>query len=199
MLSALFEAAKTVPADCRLLELSRRGGHLWVFHPAMTWQTAHDLGVNLAEQCNLHDIEVYPKHGGLHAVRLPGTKHPKSGIVYPAVDAESGELLDLPSVLPGLGSHYSALATAPTTSRPQSRQSLFDEPTFDRLVAALTPMTNVKVYAPGRAAAICPWHDDTHPSLYIKGRRFHCLACGVWGDEADVRRWVKSGTRPPAT
>jgi len=33
-----------------------------------------------------------------------------------------------------------------------------------------------------RGIALCPFHDDHHPSMGIKNNRFHCFACGEKGD-----------------
>ncbi|MCK5347625.1 MAG: hypothetical protein KAR20_29655 [Candidatus Heimdallarchaeota archaeon] len=30
--------------------------------------------------------------------------------------------------------------------------------------------------------ALCPWHEDTKPSLYCKKNFVHCFACGNSGD-----------------
>ena len=38
----------------------------------------------------------------------------------------------------------------------------------------------------GRHKALCPFHDDRHPSLRFKGNRFKCFACGVSGDVIDL-------------
>ncbi|CAN5583760.1 hypothetical protein BH23CHL5_BH23CHL5_24960 [soil metagenome] len=131
MLPALFDAARTIPENCRLLELSRRGGHLWVFHQATDWETAHEQGMTVAQHANLGQIEVYPKHGGLHALRLPSTRHPKSGKVYPAVEPESGELLDLPSLLPGISATFTSFSSRTSSIRRERTQGLFDEPSLE--------------------------------------------------------------------
>lgn len=33
--------------------------------------------------------------------------------------------------------------------------------------------------------ALCPFHDDTKPSLSVKGKIFNCFACGAKGDSID--------------
>ena len=38
----------------------------------------------------------------------------------------------------------------------------------------------------GRHKALCPFHEDRHPSLRFKGNRFKCFACGVSGDAIDL-------------
>jgi hypothetical protein len=37
-----------------------------------------------------------------------------------------------------------------------------------------------------RNKALCPFHDDRHPSLSFKGGRFKCFACGAGGDVIDL-------------
>ena len=34
--------------------------------------------------------------------------------------------------------------------------------------------------------ALCPFHDDRHPSLRFKGNRFKCFSCGESGDVIDL-------------
>ena len=34
--------------------------------------------------------------------------------------------------------------------------------------------------------ALCPFHNDTNPSLSFKGQRFKCFACGTGGDVIDL-------------
>lgn len=34
--------------------------------------------------------------------------------------------------------------------------------------------------------ALCPFHDDTHPSLSFKGNRFRCWACNSYGSAIDL-------------
>ena len=34
--------------------------------------------------------------------------------------------------------------------------------------------------------ALCPYHDDTNPSLSFRGQRFKCFACGTGGDVIDL-------------
>ena len=47
-----------------------------------------------------------------------------------------------------------------------------------------------------RHKALCPFHDDRHPSLRFKGNRFKCFACGESGDVIDlVMRYLNIGFR----
>ena len=34
--------------------------------------------------------------------------------------------------------------------------------------------------------ALCPFHNDRHPSLYISNDHYHCFACGEHGDVIDL-------------
>lgn len=33
--------------------------------------------------------------------------------------------------------------------------------------------------------ALCPFHDDRHPSLFVDDDHYHCYACGEHGDVID--------------
>jgi hypothetical protein len=196
-------AQQLSPQGNVLLEHSRRGGHLWLFHQVTTWDHAHASGVQLIQGTTLEGIEVYPKHGNPHGVRCPGTMHVKTGEVYPTIDPMTGEILSIdealaaitPIVLPAMELPTSA-ETAQDGSHP-GKPDRSDE--FLDLVAKLSQLTTVRVYRDNRGKACCPWHRDTHPSLYLKDHRFHCLSskCGVFGDVHDVRRYLNRGTLPP--
>ena len=38
----------------------------------------------------------------------------------------------------------------------------------------------------GRHKALCPFHEDRHPSLHFKNNRFKCFACGASGNVIDL-------------
>lgn len=41
-----------------------------------------------------------------------------------------------------------------------------------------------------KGKALCPFHNDTHPSLFIKKDFFHCFVCDAGGDQIEfVRRF----------
>ncbi|MGM9777933.1 MAG: CHC2 zinc finger domain-containing protein, partial [Prevotella sp.] len=45
-----------------------------------------------------------------------------------------------------------------------------------------------------RHKALCPFHEDRHPSLHFKNNRFKCFACGASGDVIDfVMRYLNVG------
>lgn len=180
------------------VEESARGGHVILFHHPAPWHTAAFIGEQLALEADLGPIEVYPRHAGLHALRVPGSRHIRTNEVYPALNLTTGEVLTamdalqrvVPITLPQM--HFKVMT-------PTGRSGPAPPGAFDDLVNALSSLTRVRVYADDRAIARCPFHDDRHPSLYIKGSRFSCLssACRCWGDLADVRRWIDRGILPP--
>ncbi len=43
-----------------------------------------------------------------------------------------------------------------------------------------------KIKITNKGKAICPFHDDHHPSLCFKNNRFKCFACGVGGSVIDL-------------
>lgn len=182
--------------DCVLFEYSRRGGHLFFFHHATHWHQSRSFGLQLAREAGLEGVEVFPKSGAINAVRMPGTVHPKTGERYPIINPHTGEALHLGAALAAIRSYelpQSQVVEASAVSR-KTDSSV----EFDRLVEALETLTIVTVYAPNRGKALCAWHEDHSPSLLIKNSKFHCARqdC-VWGDLADVERFIRYGTRPP--
>lgn len=205
----LAQLVKQYP-DCSFLEYSRRGCHAWFFCEEDDWRLVNAWGRQLVIEAELTEtLEIYPKHAGLHGVRLPGSPHVKDSVVYPVVDPETGERLELESVL-------SRMRPRPLPYLPiveEQRQEIptgnvFTEPGIDvpdectafwELIEALAPLTELRVYSEGRASGRCPWHDDRHPSFGVDGSKFRCFSdmCSVWGDIHDVRRWIERGIRPP--
>jgi hypothetical protein len=182
--------------DCVLFEYSRRGGHLFFFHQTAPWHQSHAFGQQLAEEAGLGTVEVYPKHGNPHSVKLPGTVHPKTGERYPIINPHTGEALHLGTALAAITPYELPPCEMVEASAVSHKAHSTEQ--FDRLVDALDCLTHVIVYAPNRAKALCPWHEDKNPSLLIKGGRFHCARpdC-VWGDYSDCVRFIRYGTRPP--
>ena len=80
------------PATC-LLECSRRGFHLWLLVEPAPWFVVQGWAKDLADAAGLTGIEIFPKGEGLNGVRLPLSRHPKTGQVYPVIEPASGELL----------------------------------------------------------------------------------------------------------
>src|SRR5579859_3886259 len=79
-LARSLEKAVVVP----YLELSRRGGHLWLFTPSIPGFQARRFGKQLLAECKLKGIELYPKQdrpgtGPGSLVRLPLGIHKITG------------------------------------------------------------------------------------------------------------------------
>ncbi len=98
------------------LELSRRGGHLWLFTPPLPGVDARRLGRQLLAEHKLEGIELYPKQDALRTgpgafVRLPLGRHRLSGRRYHFVTLagqplapsvrEQVKLLSRPDRVPG--------------------------------------------------------------------------------------------------
>ena len=45
-----------------------------------------------------------------------------------------------------------------------------------------------------RGKAVCPFHNDHHPSMSFKGGRYRCWSCGASGDSVDLVRGLFGGT-----
>lgn len=208
---ALLEYLHYHPVPNMLVERSRRGGHAFFFWKTpVPWQQANYFAEDLCSKIGIH-IECYPKHGHIHAVKLPGSVHPKTNLAYPALNLATGELrpaIDLlrlvePTLCPVTPEQCAENARCsnhpeqPDTSNYSANPN--GSPDFYDLVYELSKLTRVRLYSQDRGIARCVWHDDTNPSLYLKGRRFHCLSahCGVYGDALDVRRFIQFGTLPP--
>lgn len=92
-------AARLAPQGNVLLELSRRGGHLLIFGPPTDWRIVHAYGQQLVAEAGPGSTEVYPKFAGLHGMKLPGSVHPRSHRVYPAINPATGEVMDVRKAL----------------------------------------------------------------------------------------------------
>lgn len=172
---------------CTLLELSRRGMHLWIFIEPTSWNRAHAWGRDLATRAGVPDIEVFPKGDSLNGVKAPLTRHPKSGLIYPLIDPESGEIVDEPCAL--ISSRVPI--AIPDVLPPQRERRLHAKivnGSHNELVKEIERYTKLRFYGNDRAIGRCPFHDDRHPSLGIVGGFWKCFAgCGSGGLAAFCR------------
>lgn len=79
------------------LELSRRGGHCWLFFEPLPGETVRRFGKQLLEQYKIGKLELYPKQDVLTTgtgslVRLPFGIHRKTGNRYSFITAEGQPL-----------------------------------------------------------------------------------------------------------
>ena len=185
------------------LELSRRGGHLWLFTPPLPGLEARRFGHQLMREHNLEGIELYPRQDRLITgpgsfVRLPLGIHRKAQHIYHFITPsgqplaptirEQIRMLASPSIIP---QNYieSVIAKAPIPKRVQ--QSPPFEPNRDiskmtlseRLKAQISVLSFVSRYVEldERHAGCCPFHDDQVKSFSVNGEAnyWHCFAgCG---------------------
>ena len=60
---------------------------------------------------------------------------------------------------------------------------------FSMVKAAVTVRQAVDHYGlqvSRNSMALCPFHNDRHPSLYVSDDHYHCFACGEHGDVIDL-------------
>lgn len=79
------------------LEVSRRGGHLWLFTPTLSGKDVRQFGLQLIKEYDLGNIELYPKQDVLTTgvgslVRLPLGIHRKSGKRYHFINIDGNPL-----------------------------------------------------------------------------------------------------------
>lgn len=176
-----------------LLEVSRRGFHLWLLVEPSPWLAVQRWAVQLATRAGLRGIEIFPKGDGFNGVRAPLTPHPKDGHTYPLIDLATGELATdpwglitsrQPQVLPDLLPDLEPAPARPPIGRTDHRE----------LVAEVERHTRLRYYGPERAIGHCPFHDDRHPSFGVIGGYWRCFAgCGAGGLAAFRRHAAENG------
>jgi hypothetical protein len=185
------------------LELSRRGGHLWLFTAEpIRGRTLLAVGRALARKAQV-EVEVFPK--GEHAegpgslVRLPLGVHRVSGKRYPFVTPDGQRIAETPSeqvallgtvarVPAALLADLLAEAPAPSAPRPVFRAS----PVVEHL-RTLDIYDFVRRYVPltENGKGHCPFHQDEHMSFSVNrmGNYWHCFA-GCGGGDV-ISFWAK--------
>lgn len=61
-------------------------------------------------------------------------------------------------------------------------------------VSALEAAQHYGVQIDRHGRALCPFHDDHHPSMTFKGGRYRCWSCGASGDSTDLVKQLCGGT-----
>jgi hypothetical protein len=186
------------------IELSRRGGHLWLFTPHMTGTDTRKFALQLAKVHELPEgIELYPKQDELTTgvgslVRLPLGIHRKSGKRYhfitlkreplaPSIREQMAVLAQPKRVSPKYIQHVLASIKPEPLQRTEvifeRKKVSSDLPVSERIKRAVsvTEFVGRFVELDSRGRGLCPFHDDTHHSFQVNhGRNFwHCYAgCG---------------------
>lgn len=185
-------------------ELSRRGGHVWLFTPPLPAQDIRRFGHYLLKRHQLTNIELYPKQDQLvtgpgSLVRLPFGIHRLTGVRYHFVQADGTPLA------PTIREQIALLATPervphfivedilkrtpepnlPTPTKPfTGRKHVFVGNTpSERIKNRMSVLEFVGQYveldAHGRGR--CPFHDDQVRSFQVnaQGNYWNCYAgCG---------------------
>lgn len=178
--AGLVALAEELDPTSSLFELSRRGAHLWWLCPPTPWQHVRAVGRALIAECGL-DCEVFPKSAGRNGVRLPLTRHPQSGLVYPIIDPGTGEVRDTRELAMLRRQALPAVSMPPEPVGPPSRCKS-THGSFTDLWREMEAVTSLRQYGPERAIGRCPFHDDRRPSLSLLGGFWRCWAgCGEGG------------------
>jgi hypothetical protein len=196
-------------------EVSRRGGHLWLFTPPMTGQNIRRIGKQLLNEHEITGVELYPRQNRLTTgpgsfVRLPLGIHRKNGRRYSFITGEGTPLA--PTIREQV-----ALLSAPqrvpqpfldaVLARASDEQILFPTPSFtpqeitagkvsERIKAAISVHQFVSQYVvlDHRGVGLCPFHDDQEVSFQVHEERnfWYCYAeCGRPKGGSVIDFWMR--------
>ena len=182
------------------LEMSRRGGHMWIFFDqSIPGQIARAFGKNIIDSNDLGKIELFPKQDHLgdgpgSLIRLPFGIHRKDGQRYgfvtprgepiAATFADQIQMMSNPSTVeqPALDefiSQYKAFIPKPTFIKSEPVGSTLSE----QIKRSATVLDFVGEYVELSTAGrgLCPFHDDHHMSFSVNAEKnyWHCFSgCG---------------------
>src|SRR5690606_12079273 len=192
------------------LELSRRGGHLWLFTPPLAGMFARRFGHWLVSEHGLSGIEVYPKQDELVSgpgslVRLPLGIHRKTGRKYHFITCDGQPLaptirqqihlltspkpIPQPYILKGLANTLPTLQTRPT---PDFHPTIMptEDTLSERIKSRISVFEFVSQYVEldAKHTGFCPFHDDQIRSFGISeaGNYWYCFAGGGGGSVIEV-------------
>ncbi|HEY9078074.1 MAG TPA: CHC2 zinc finger domain-containing protein [Anaerolineaceae bacterium] len=181
-------------------EVSRRGGHLWLFLPKpVDGKSARLFGKNLLRQHQLHGIELFPKQDRLSdgpgsLIRLPFGVHRKTGKRYGFITEERKPLaptlqeqiriLGAPVKVPEAFMNDLLVRTPPEPQAPVLL-SVGDPktPLSERIKNSVSVYDFISRYIELSPAGrgLCPFHDDHALSFSVNAEKnyWHCFAgCG---------------------
>ncbi len=197
------------------LELSRRGGHLWLFTPPLSGHHARKFGKQLLRENHIEGMELYPKQERLTTaapigslVRLPLGIHRAANPPqrYPFITLDGEHLADnltmylaifaRPDRVPA-GFIDQKLALAPEMKpRFLARKDSTETELEDRIRSAISTYDFVSQYVEltptGRG--YCPFHDDQRMSFSCnkEGDYWHCFAeCGRPKGGDLIHFWIR--------
>lgn len=198
------------------IELSRRGGHVWLFTPPLSGVDARRFGKQLLAEQSIEDVELYPKQEKLITgpgsfVRLPFGIHRKTGRRYHFVTLtgeplaptirEQIAVLAAPERVPQpFIDHILAVAPAakpvfPTLAYRGKNVIVGDTPS-ERIKNRVSVYDFVSQYVEldptGRG--YCPFHDDAKMSFGVnqQGNYWNCFAeCGKPSGGSVIDFWMR--------
>jgi len=194
------------------LELSRRGGHCWLFFEPLSGETARRFGRQLLEQYGVGKLELYPKQDRLMTgvgslVRLPFGVHRKTGKRYPFITPD-GDLLapTIQQQLALLAAPFQVphsyiertLAKARPSSPPEERSfpkatGISGEYVSARLKSAVSVQDFVSrfVQLDQRGKGLCPFHDDRIQSFQVNDEQNYWSCYAGCGGGSIIDFWMQ--------
>lgn len=186
------------------LELSRRGGHLWLFTPPTSGGNIRQFGKQLIHHFNLpQTLELYPKQDQLVSgpgslVRLPLGIHRKTGRRYHFITPKGDPLaptireqlavLSQPARVPqdyidGLLAQAPEAPNHSPTRTFTKRSAVTGETLSETLKGSINVLEFVSQFVAldEQGRGHCPFHEDQHQSFQVnvQGNYWHCYAgCG---------------------
>lgn len=197
------------------IELSRRGGHMWLFTATLSGKIVRKFGLQLIKAHDLGGIELYPKQDVLTTgvgslVRLPLGIHRKSGKRYYFVTLDNKPLaLSIRQQMTILTNPHRVPADYIKEVLSQIEVLPSTPPTFEKITAkdgtslserikrsiSVVEFVGRYVELDSRGRGLCPFHDDHHHSFQVhSGKNFwHCYAGCGGGSLIDFwMKWRKS-------
>jgi hypothetical protein len=195
------------------LELSRRGGHLWMFFDKqVSGHQARKFGRGLLTAYRIEGLELFPKQGNLgegpgSLIRMPFGLHRLSGRRYGFIAPDGEPLaptmqvqiyaLTAPQVVPEVAFEaYKTCAPSMPKTDYYMRSEEVTGALSERIKSSITVLELVSQYVdikPSGSGGIgrCPFHDDHKPSFGVndEGNYWHCFAGCGGGSVIDF--WMK--------
>jgi hypothetical protein len=218
---ALMQAAADLESQgvSTYRELSRRGGHLWLFFAPTPGETVREFGQGIMRAYELQEVELYPKQSRLSTgpgslVKAPFGVHRKSQMRYPFIDAEHRFLAPTveeqlrricpPQTVPhafferlaARGRELDHARQKPRVQTERKATPFSRAPEGDlseRLKASISVYEFVSRYVAltPQGRGFCPFHDDRQMSFGVQTHEnfWHCFAGCGGGSIIDF--WMK--------
>lgn len=178
-----------------LLEASRRGGHLRIFHEPVDPDVTVGLLGKVLETVGV-TAEVFPRGRGLSSVRAPLSPHPVSRRWYPFVDVDSLQpvgntvMTNLRHLMGFTRAGHEQLAEAlakvitPRRRLRPAEGSIAQPAQGKPDILAVVGADRVIEKAGKNFRTLCPFHADKTPSLilYPETNSWYCFSCRKGGD-----------------